>query len=69
MKEDFFKVGYSTYLYQSKGEDIKWTRRLRKRIHEHRFVIIFSITIIICLIMNFWLIYKFMRILEMNPIL
>ncbi len=69
MKEDFFKVGYTTYLYQSKSEDKKWTRKLKKVLHKYKFIIALSATIIICIIMNFWLIYKFMKILEMNPIL
>lgn len=68
MEEDFFKVGYSTYLHQ-KSKKIKWTRGITKKLFKHKFIIIICISIFICLIMNFWLIFKFMKILEMNTIL
>ncbi len=68
MKEDFFKVGYSTYLHK-KSKQTKWTRSIVKSIFKHKYIIIICTSIMTCLIMNFWLIYKFMRILEMNTIL
>lgn len=67
MKEDFFKVGYTTYVNKSKK--IKWTSRLWKLIFKYKVAITISTIIISCLIINFWLIYKFLKILEMNPIL
>lgn len=67
MKEDFFKVGYTTYLHKRKK--IKWTSKLANIIYRHKMLIVLSTIIISCLIMNFLFIYKFIKILEMNPIL
>ena len=68
MKEDFFKVGYTTYLSR-KSKKLSWTSKLKKVVFKHKLIISISVIIISCLIMNFWLIYKFVKILEMNPIL
>ena len=45
--------------------------RLSRQVDEHskKTIITISAIIVSCLIMNFWLIYKFLKILEMNPIL
>ena len=67
MKEDFFKVGYTTYVNNNKKT--KWTSRLWKLVFKYKVVLTISTIIIGCLIINFWLIYKFLKILEMNPIL
>ena len=62
MKEDFFKVGYSKYLQKVKFEEKKRTSIFSK-IFKHK-IIIWSVGIIlICVLMNFWLIYRFMNIL------
>ena len=62
MEEDFFKVGYSGYLQKVKVENKKRTGILKK-IFKHK-VILWSLGIILtCVLMNFWLIYKFMSIL------
>ena len=68
MKEDFFKVGYTTYLSR-KSKKLTWTSKIKKVIIKYKFIITIIAVIISCLIMNFWLIYKFLKILEMNPIL
>ena len=68
MKEDFFKVGYTTYLSR-KSKKFNWTSKLKRIVIKHKFIITISAIIVSCLIMNFWLIYKFLKILEMNPIL
>ena len=62
MKEDFFKIGYSTYLNNSKKEN--WTSVFFKKIMKHRLLIAIIFTILICATINFWLIFKFMYILE-----
>ena len=69
MKEDFFKVGYTTYLHKSNKQTKKWTRTFFYKVWRYKFIITIITTIIVCLCMNFFLIYKFMKILEMNWIL
>ena len=64
MEEDFFKVGYSTYLKKLPSKKQKWTSRILKKILEHKFIIAIILTIMICLIMNIWLVYRFMNILS-----
>lgn len=61
MKE-VFKVGYTTYLEKSKKSN--WTSKIRKIIGNNKFIITILGVIIICFFINFWLIYKFMNILE-----
>ena len=65
MKEDFFKVGYSTYLKKMPVKKQKWTSRFIKKILEHKIIAIIICTIVICLVMNIWLVYRFMNILSM----
>lgn len=69
MKEDFFKVGYTTYLHKNNNQTKKRTRTILNKMWRYKFIITIIIAIIVCLCMNFFLIYKFMKILEMNWIL
>ena len=69
MKEDFFKVGYTTYLSKGNMQARKWTRTILNKVWRYKFIITIITTIIVCLCMNFFLIYKFMKILEMNRVL
>lgn len=69
MKEDFFKVGYTTYLHKSNNQSRKWTRVVFNKMWRYKFIITIVATIVVCLCVNFFLIYKFMKILEMNWIL
>lgn len=65
MKEDvFFKVGYTTYLQKSKVRKINWTSRFAKKIMEHKVISVFFVVITMCIIMNFWLVYRFISVLE-----
>lgn len=64
MEEDFFKVGYSTYLKREESKKQMWTSRILKKIMNHKIIAIVLITAIFCLFMNIWLIYRFMNILE-----
>lgn len=69
MKEDiFFKVGYTTYLQKSKNKKRNWTSKIIKKFFEHKIISTSIVVIIMCLGINFWLIYKFINILEMNKI-
>lgn len=64
MEEDFFKVGYSTYLKKEESKKQMWTSRILKKIMNHKIIAIVLIIAIFCLFMNIWLIYRFMNILE-----
>ena len=64
MKEDFFKVGYSTYIQKQQKEKTKWTSRLLNKIIEHKFLTTICLVILTCMTMNMWLIYKFINILH-----
>ncbi len=64
MKEDFFKVGYSTYIQKNENEKQKWTSKLFGKILEHKFITTICLIILACMTMNMWLIYKFINILH-----
>ena len=66
MKEDFFKVGYTMYIDTKKTNRKKWTSSVFSKICKHKFILISSSIIIMCVFMNFFLIYKFMRIMEIS---
>ena len=66
MKEDFFKLGYTTYLKKSNVNKKKCTNSIFDKIWKHKFILTTSSIIIMCLLMNFFLIYKFMKIIEMS---
>lgn len=67
MKEDiFFKVGYTTYL--QKNEKKKWTSKITDMNTKHKFISVILVVIIISVMMNFWLIYRFINILETSKI-
>ena len=66
MKEDFFKVGYTSYL---RKEKIKRTSLFWKKIKEHKFLLGVISIIIISLSINFYLIFKFINILEVSSFL
>lgn len=65
MKEDiFFRVGYSTYLQKEREKKKSWTSKLIKKISEHKFITITIAIIIACTMTNFFLIYRFIHIIE-----
>ena len=66
MKEDFFKVGYTTYLENENIKINKRTSSFFKKISKHKFILMTSSIIMLCVFMNFFLIYKFMRIIEIS---
>ncbi|MDO4975279.1 MAG: hypothetical protein Q4E61_03045 [Alphaproteobacteria bacterium] len=68
MKEDiFFRVGYTTYLQKSKKKN--WTSKIVENIMAHKFIVTILMVIIMCVIMNFWLIHKFIYVLEMSRVI
>ena len=63
MKENvFLKVGYTGYLEKEKKEN--WTSRLIKKIVEHKFISIVVAIVMMCVITNLCLIYKFLCVME-----
>ena len=65
MKENvFFRVWYSTYLKKEKERQESWTSRLMKKINEHKFITMIVAIIIACTMTNFFLIYRFIHIIE-----
>lgn len=69
MKE-VFKVGYTTYLEKSKKRTKEncWTSKIGKAIGEHKLIVTILGVMMMCFSINFWLIYKFIHILEMSRI-
>ena len=65
MKEDvFFKVGYTSYLQKAKSRKKSWTSRVAKIIMGHKVLATVFVIISLCVVMNFWLIFRFVCILE-----
>ena len=65
MKEDFFKLGYSKYLSSTRKK--KWTTSFWEKIQKKYKILCVGIFIVfICISINFWLIIKFIHILEVN---
>ena len=66
MKEDFFKVGYTSYLRKGRIKKTTWTSRFINKIKEHKFWFSLISIIAICIITNLYLVYKFINILEVS---
>jgi hypothetical protein len=66
MKEDFFKVGYSKYLNKNNHNEKKRTNYIFNKLFKNRFIIVTSSIIIMCSFINFFLIYKFIRIIDIS---
>ena len=65
MKENvFFKVGYSPFLENKKEKKEKWTSKIVKKIIEYKFLTVVIAIVVMCVITNLFLIYKFIRIME-----
>ena len=66
MKEDFFKVWYTMYIEKDKPKVKNWTSKITKKILKYKILFITISIITMCLAMNFFLIYKFIEIIETN---
>ena len=66
MKEDFFKVGYTSYLSKENTKKTGRTRLFWKKIRKHKFLLSVISIIMISMIINFYLIFKFINILEVS---
>lgn len=65
MKEDvFFKVGYTSYLQKPKIRKKGWTSRIVQLVREHKVLSVTFVMISMCMVMNFWLVFRFVSILE-----
>ena len=63
MKEQVFKVGYSTYIQKPNTQKQNWTSTLLGKITKHKYITATCLIIITCMTMNLWLIFKFVNIL------
>ena len=50
MEEDFFKVGYTTYVNKQPIAKKKWTSRLLGKIAEHKFLTTIFLIILVCIL-------------------
>ena len=63
MKEDFILVGYSG-LVKNKNHITGWTSSFIKMILAHKLICSMVLIIIFCICLNFWLIFRFVNILQ-----
>ena len=63
MKEDFFLIGYSN-LYKNNNHKKGWTSWVIKKILTHKLIFSMILLIGLCLCANFWLIYRFVNLLQ-----
>lgn len=64
MEKEMFKVGYTTYLQKPESKKKNWTSKVIAKVIKNKLLLIIGSIIIACIIMNFWLIYQFINILE-----
>lgn len=65
MKENvFLKVGYTPFLEKKKEKTESWTSKIINKIIEHKFLSIVLAIVMMCVITNICLIYKFICIME-----
>ena len=65
MKEDFFKVVYSMYADKGDVKRKKRTNYMFNKLLKNKFILSTGVIIIMCSTINFFLIYKFISIIEM----
>ena len=63
MKEDFILVGYSG-LVKNKNHRIGWTSSFIKEILKHKLIFSMVLIIVFCICLNFWLIFRFVNLLQ-----
>ena len=62
-KENIFKVGYTSTL-QKNVENKKWTSKFLKFIRNNKIISISIIVFFMCVMMNLFLIYNFLKVLQ-----
>ena len=66
MKDFFLKIGYSKYLNkEKKGTSVLFKKYLKK----YKMIYLGLSIVFICISINFWLICKFVHILEVNSVI
>lgn len=63
-KENIYDVKYTSILKGNSFKKRKWTSNLKKIIHEKKIISISIVIFIMCVGMNLFLIYNFMKILQ-----
>lgn len=63
-KENIYDVKYTSILKGNSFKKRKWTSNLKKNIHENKIISISIVIFIMCVGMNLFLIYNFMKILQ-----
>ena len=63
--EDIFNLKYNVNLNKIEIEKRKWTSRLFKTILNHKFISMIVVVFIIFSILNLFLIFNFIRVIEM----
>lgn len=63
-KENIYDVKYTSILKRNNFKKRKWTSNLKKFIHENKIISISIVIFIMCIGMNLFLIYNFMKILQ-----
>ena len=62
-KENIFKVGYTSTL-QKNVENKKWTSKFLEFIRDNKIISISIIVFFMCVMMNLFLIYNFLKVLQ-----
>lgn len=68
MKDFFLKIGYSKYLNTNK-EKKRTSILFKNHLKKYKIVYLGAIIVFICVGINFWLIYKFIHVLEVNSVI
>ena len=63
-KENIYDVKYTSILKGNGFKKRKWTSNFKKIIHENKIISISIVIFIMCVGMNLFLIYNFMKILQ-----
>lgn len=68
MNEKIINLGYTTYLQKESKTKVKRTSNIKKLFSKHKILAMCLLTVSMCVGMNFWLIFNFIRILEQSNI-
>ena len=63
-KENIYNIKYTAIIGENNKKRKNWTSKLKKIIYENKIISIFISIFISCVIMNLFLIYNFLKILQ-----
>ena len=63
-KENFYNIKYTAIIGENNKKRKNWTSKLKRIIYENKIISIFISIFIGCVIMNLFLIYNFLKILQ-----